>query len=59
MTAPAWKRWQCSVCGEVYDEAVGDADAGIPAGTRFEDLPEDWICPSCGSGKSAFRLLAD
>lgn len=59
MSAAAWSRWQCSVCGEIYDEALGDADAGLPPGTRFEDLPDDWICPACGSAKAAFTRLAD
>lgn len=47
-------KWGCDVCGHVYDPAVGDPDAGIPAGTQFEDLPEDWVCPACGAGKSDF-----
>jgi flavin reductase (DIM6/NTAB) family NADH-FMN oxidoreductase RutF/rubredoxin len=47
-------KYGCSVCGHVYDPAVGDPDAGIPAGTRFEDLPDDWVCPICGAAKSDF-----
>ena len=47
-------RYVCAVCGHVYDPAVGDPDAGIPAGTRFEDLPENWVCPVCGAAKSDF-----
>jgi len=39
----------------VYDPAVGDPDAGIPPGTAFEDLPEDWVCPACRAKKKAFR----
>lgn len=49
------KKWQCTVCGYVYDPAVGDADAGIAAGTAFEDLPDDWVCPECGAGKDMFE----
>ena len=45
----------CSVCGFVYDEAKGIPDAGIAAGTRWEDLPEDWVCPLCGATKSEFE----
>ena len=41
------KKYTC-VCGYVYDPAVGDPDNGIAAGTAFEDLPEDWVCPVCG-----------
>ena len=47
-------KYVCAVCDHVYDPAVGDPDAGIPAGTRFEDLPENWVCPVCGAAKSAF-----
>lgn len=48
------KRYVCNVCGYVYDPAVGDKESGIPAGTAFEDLPDDWVCPICGSGKDEF-----
>lgn len=49
------KRYACSVCGYVYDPEQGDPDNGIAAGTRFEDLPEDWTCPVCGAEKSNFE----
>lgn len=48
------KKYVCDVCGYVYDPAEGDADGGIPAGTPFEDLPGDWVCPICGAGKEQF-----
>jgi rubredoxin len=48
-------KWVCQVCGYVYDPAVGDDEGGIPAGTSFEDLPEDWTCPICGAGKDDFE----
>jgi len=51
------EKWRCSACGYEYDVAVGDADAGIAAGTSFEDLPEDWVCPVCGAGKDAFEKV--
>ena len=41
--------------GYEYDEATGDSDNGIAAGTKFEDIPEDWVCPLCGAGKSEFK----
>lgn len=41
-------------CGYEYDPELGDPDNGIQPGTRFEDLPEDWVCPVCGLGKDAF-----
>ncbi|MEM0492493.1 MAG: rubredoxin [Candidatus Thermoplasmatota archaeon] len=48
-------RYVCTVCGYVYDPAKGDPDNGVPAKTRFEDLPDDWVCPICGAGKEAFE----
>ncbi|MCX6905178.1 MAG: rubredoxin [Verrucomicrobia bacterium] len=47
-------KYVCAVCSHVYDPAGGDPEAGIPAGTRFEDLPETWVCPVCGAAKSNF-----
>ena len=49
------QKYQCSVCGYVYDPAEGDPERGFSAGTAFEDLPEDWTCPVCGAPKSAFN----
>lgn len=48
------KKYVCNVCGFVYDPTVGDPDSGIPAGTAFEDLPDDWTCPVCGVSKEDF-----
>ncbi len=48
------KKYKCSVCGYVYDPAEGDPDNGIKAGTKFEDLPADWVCPVCGVEKDSF-----
>jgi len=45
----------CTVCGYVYDPTKGDPESGIAAGTTFEDLPDDWVCPICGAGKDAFE----
>lgn len=50
-------QYQCYFCGHLYDEAVGMPDEGIPAGTRFEDIPEDWCCPTCGASKSDFACV--
>lgn len=47
-------KYTCDVCGYVYDPAAGDSDASIKPGTKFEDLPEDWVCPVCGADKSNF-----
>jgi len=49
------ERWICTICQYVYDPAIGDPDRGIPAGTAFESLPDDWACPLCGAGKDAFE----
>ncbi len=48
------QRYVCDVCGYVYDPADGDVDNGVPAGTPFEKLPDDWVCPLCGMGKDVF-----
>lgn len=49
------ERWVCQVCGYVYDPTNGDPDSGVAPGTKFEDLPEDWVCPICGAPKSDFE----
>lgn len=46
--------YTCELCGWTYDEAVGDPENGIEAGTGFEDLTDDFACPLCGAGKDAF-----
>jgi rubredoxin len=51
-------KWECTVCGYIYDPAQGDPDGGIAPGTSFEDLPDDWVCPVCGAAKSAFVKAA-
>lgn len=48
-------KWVCSICGYVYDPAEGDPDNGVPPGTAWEDVPEDWLCPVCGAAKSDFQ----
>ena len=49
--------WQCIICQYVYDPAAGDPANGIAAGTAFEDIPDDWVCPLCGAGKDSFEKL--
>ena len=49
------KKYVCSICGYVYDEAAGIPAAGIGPGTRWEDLPEGWVCPLCGASKDLFN----
>jgi rubredoxin len=50
-------KFECTVCGYIYDPAQGDADNGVKPGTKFEDLPGDWACPVCGAGKDQFEAL--
>ena len=45
---------QCSACFFPYDEAKGLPEEGIPSGTKWEDIPEDWVCPECGTPKHLF-----
>jgi rubredoxin len=47
-------KWECSVCGYTYDPELGDPENNVPAGTPFEQLPENWVCPVCGASKSQF-----
>lgn len=49
------RKYTCSLCGYVYDPAQGDPDHGVPPGTAFEALPEDWVCPECGAEKGVFE----
>ncbi|MEA1884442.1 MAG: rubredoxin [Thermotogota bacterium] len=49
-------KYVCTVCGYVYDPAAGDLDNGVEPGTKWEDVPEDWVCPLCGAGKDAFEI---
>lgn len=50
-------RWECIVCGLIYDEKDGWPEDGIPAGTKWSDVPDDWLCPDCGVGKADFELI--
>jgi len=51
------QKYVCQICGYIYDPAVGDAENGVSAGTPFEKLPEDWVCPECGVGKDEFEKV--
>ena len=52
------EKWECMVCGYVYDPETGDPDNNVPPGTSFEDLPGDWTCPVCGATKDQFEKVA-
>jgi rubredoxin len=49
-------KYQCTACYFPYDEADGLPDEGIPAGTAWEDVPEGWVCPDCGTPKQNFTI---
>ena len=51
------KRYRCTVCNHIYDPALGDPDNGVPPGTPFENLPDDWTCPDCGATKEDFEAM--
>lgn len=51
------KKYKCLVCGWIYDEAKGDEASGLKAGTKWEEVSEDWVCPDCGMGKSDFEMI--
>ena len=53
------EKWQCLICGYIYDPAAGDPDNGVSPGTSFEDLPDDWLCPECGAEKDQFEKLQE
>jgi len=55
---PVMSKYECTVCGYIYDPALGDPDGKIPPGTPFEKLPETWTCPVCGAQKSDFKKLS-
>ncbi|HEY8891530.1 MAG TPA: rubredoxin [Clostridium sp.] len=50
-------KYVCLVCGYEYDPEVGDPDGGIKPGTKFQDIPEDWVCPLCGVSKEEFEKV--
>ena len=50
-------KYECKICGYVYDPAAGDIENGIKPGTSFENLPDDWVCPECGVGKDEFEKV--
>jgi rubredoxin len=50
-------KYQCNVCGYIYDPAGGDSNSGVPPGTPFSELPDGWRCPLCGAEKSEFSKV--
>jgi len=50
-------KWECDLCGYVYDPALGDPDNDVAPGTAWDDVPDSWVCPDCGAGKDSFTKL--
>jgi rubredoxin len=50
-------KYECTACGCIYDPEKGHTASGVAAGTAWEDVPEDWVCPVCGLGKDGFEPI--
>lgn len=59
MTVREFRQFICRACGYIYDEALGDPDGGLAPGTRFDAIPDEWMCPTCGVGKADFEPYAE
>ena len=53
----AYRSWMCVVCGFIYREEDGLLEEGIAPGTRWDEIPEDWVCPDCGVTKADFEMI--
>jgi len=51
------KRYMCVICAFVYEEEKGWIDDGIEPGTKWEDVPDDWVCPECAATKTDFEMI--
>ena len=54
---PKMAKYECTVCGYIYDPELGDPDGGIKPDTPFEEIPDDWVCPVCGVAKDKFERM--
>jgi flavin reductase (DIM6/NTAB) family NADH-FMN oxidoreductase RutF/rubredoxin len=54
---PVMSKYECTVCGYIYDPELGDPEGKIPPGTPFEKIPDNWVCPVCGAAKSDFKKV--
>lgn len=52
-----YKVYMCTICGWIYNEEEGSPEDGLEPGTRWEDIPDDWLCPDCGEGKEEFEMV--
>jgi rubredoxin len=53
----SYKVWMCIICGWIYEEEKGAPEEGLEPGTRWQDVPEFWVCPDCGAGKEDFEMI--
>ena len=53
----SFRKYECVICGYIFDEEFGIPEDGIAPGTRWEDIPDDWVCPDCGVSKFDFELM--
>lgn len=58
-TVVVYRKYMCVVCGYIYDEELGAPEDGVEPGTRWEDVPDSWTCPDCGTTKEDFELIED
>lgn len=56
-TGGDYKTWVCLICGWTYEEERGCPEEGLPPGTRWQDVPDDWTCPDCGAVKEDFMMV--
>ena len=52
-----YKTWMCIICGWIYEEEKGCPEEGLAPGTRWEEVPDYWVCPDCGAGKEDFEMI--
>ena len=57
MSDEGYKVWMCIICGWIYEEAIGAPEEGLEPGTRWDDVPEYWVCPDCGAAKEDFEMI--
>lgn len=53
------EKWECLVCGYIYDPELGDPDNNVEPETPFEELPDEWVCPDCGAEKEEFEKMEE
>ena len=54
---PSFRKYACEICDFIYDEKNGLPSEGIPPGTSWEEISDDWFCPDCGVNKASFKII--